>query len=370
MTQVSGRRTSCAANIGELRARGLTVVAVPCGRTTHRIALTPGGALLLLDHRKKGVVRSELAACELGGEVPACVQILSAWRRNDRNKLPADLCRERPPSRSQLGGGETARARYLGARLYHRLARRALAAGRRLPALPATLLPEDKAYPLACLRHRTVAVLRWLCPPRTHDSGDHHYTYGWYVGGQANRHASWEVLLRHTSPDAEPGTAPEVATALRVQHPRRGRRHYGTRGGRIQVLRDHRSCVDVQTSDRSENVRWLADEIARLALGYQLLSSSVESSATSAALSALRERLLKQLQEGTRDNSAKAATPPSITLTGMTLPGATEPTQHLRVSLTLYVPATAGVVEIEARLLTQLLRRHSRLFEIGCRLHH
>lgn len=63
----------------------MTVHSVQCGGTTHRIVLGPNSRIALLDH---GNLSAELAAAEMGGDTPRCVEIVRKIRSGEWSKLP------------------------------------------------------------------------------------------------------------------------------------------------------------------------------------------------------------------------------------------------------------------------------------------
>lgn len=64
-----------------------TTARVRCNGARHEIAVTPSGALVLRNHN----LSAEKALIALGGSSCRCLQVLDAWKRQNRNALPAGL---------------------------------------------------------------------------------------------------------------------------------------------------------------------------------------------------------------------------------------------------------------------------------------
>jgi len=79
-----------------------TSVKVRCSGSLHTISLIDRGALVLHDHD----IEAERALVALGGEPCRCLQVLDAWRKRDRAKLPGQL---RPALDASIARRETRR---------------------------------------------------------------------------------------------------------------------------------------------------------------------------------------------------------------------------------------------------------------------
>lgn len=69
---------------------------VRCGGATHRIVVGPRGRIAILDH---GPLKAELAAAEMGGQAPECVEIVLQIRYGEWGGLPRWTSSLRRPDR-------------------------------------------------------------------------------------------------------------------------------------------------------------------------------------------------------------------------------------------------------------------------------
>lgn len=76
--------------------KAVTVHEVACDKSVHRIAVSPRGRIALLDH---GNLSAELAAAEMGGNPPICVEFVRLLRCGEWNRLPTWARSLRRPDR-------------------------------------------------------------------------------------------------------------------------------------------------------------------------------------------------------------------------------------------------------------------------------